>query len=187
MNNKMRGLESFDKLIPSNTKMVETEIEFRSKLFSKHLTDTLQSVSNEPSLGFYRIEEHIHKSIQSVSDKVNELSQLNEKLKGTRFDLEYSIDTVNRLKNSDKNFDSIEVLLRQSIENANKLKKSSLNSSLQPSQQVTSPKEERKMSRSTSISTVINGQSDIQRGPQRSQTLLNVFLSQKKTQAPNET
>lgn len=183
----MRALENFDKIIPSNTKMVETEIEFRSKIFSKHLTDTLQSVSNEPSLGFYRIEEHIHKSIQNVGDKAKELSQLNEKLKGTKFDLEYSIDSVNRLKNSNKNFDSIEVLLRQSIENANKLKKSSLNSSLTSSQRVISPVNERKMSRSSSISTVSNDQSDTQRGPQRSQTLLNVFLSQKKKQASKET
>ena len=54
----MRSLESFENFMPStNSKhMTETDIEFKSKIFAKNLTDTVHSIANEPSIGFYRIE-----------------------------------------------------------------------------------------------------------------------------------
>jgi hypothetical protein len=35
---------------------IETEIDFKSRIFAKTLTDAIHNVANEPSLGFYRIE-----------------------------------------------------------------------------------------------------------------------------------
>lgn len=67
----MRSLENFEKLVASNAQFTgntntassfnnnsipESELEFKSKVFAKGLTDTIHSVANEPSLGFYRIE-----------------------------------------------------------------------------------------------------------------------------------
>ena len=55
----MRSLESFENFISTASKqpqMTETEIEFKSKLFAKNLTDTIHNIANEPSIGFYRIE-----------------------------------------------------------------------------------------------------------------------------------
>ncbi len=35
---------------------IETEVEFKSRIFAKTLTEAVHNVANEPSLGFYRIE-----------------------------------------------------------------------------------------------------------------------------------
>jgi hypothetical protein len=55
----MRSLESFENFMPTTTnskQMTETDIEFKSKLFAKDLTETIYNIANEPSIGFYRIE-----------------------------------------------------------------------------------------------------------------------------------
>ena len=62
----MNSLESFVKFIPSanNPSLtltipsanILTDLESKSKRFTNHLNDTLYEVSNEPSLGLYRIQ-----------------------------------------------------------------------------------------------------------------------------------
>ena len=54
----MRSLDSFENFMPtSNSKqMTETDIEFKSKILAKDLTETIHNIANEPSIGFYRIE-----------------------------------------------------------------------------------------------------------------------------------
>jgi hypothetical protein len=59
----MRSLESFENFMPTTTtnskQMTQTDIEFKSKLFAKDLTETIYNIANEPSIGFYRIEVNI--------------------------------------------------------------------------------------------------------------------------------
>jgi hypothetical protein len=72
----MRSLESFNTLMPSNQssttttsstirQITETELEFKSKLFAKNLTNTIHNIANEPSIGFYRIEVSFQQQAQN--------------------------------------------------------------------------------------------------------------------------
>ena len=54
----MRSLENFERLRSPTISysVIETETEYRAKNFAKALSESIHATSNEPSLGFYRIE-----------------------------------------------------------------------------------------------------------------------------------
>jgi len=61
----MNSLESFVKFIPSsnnasivltNSSSILTDMEVKARKFSSGLNESMYEVSNEPSLGFYRIQ-----------------------------------------------------------------------------------------------------------------------------------
>lgn len=69
----MNSLENFVKFIPSSTNPsltvamananILTDIESKSRKYINGLNDTLYEVSNEPSLGFYRIQVNFWNSV----------------------------------------------------------------------------------------------------------------------------
>lgn len=114
----MRSLENFERLRSPTTSysVIETETEYRAKNFAKSLSESIHATSNEPSLGFYRIEEHVKKSILSIISKKRDYDNANEKLSGINFDLENCIDTVPKLLLSKKSFDTTAELALKSLE-----------------------------------------------------------------------
>ena len=148
----MNSLDTFVKFMPSganpsvsisannsSTAAILTDVEAKAKRFSNGLTDSLYELSNEPSLGLYRIQEHVRKNMPTLIDRNLELAKYQEDIKGNIFDLEYSIEAVNKISNANQSLDSIKQLLTDSlyaarqisIRNA-KLKASPKGSSSQP-------------------------------------------------------
>ncbi|CAF4431911.1 unnamed protein product, partial [Adineta steineri] len=70
----------------------DTDIKVRSSI--RFLNETIQYNANEPSLAFYRIQEHIQKMLPTMIQKRNELENLKEQMNGLVFDIEYSMDAV---------------------------------------------------------------------------------------------
>lgn len=48
-------------------------------------------VANEPSLAFYRLQEHVRKSLPPMVEKRVEVVQLNHDLQGCLYDVEYGV------------------------------------------------------------------------------------------------
>lgn len=48
-------------------------------------------IANEPSLAFYRIQEHVRKVIPLIVDRRAEVYQLQQDLQGKCYDMEYAI------------------------------------------------------------------------------------------------
>lgn len=53
-------------------------------------------VANEPSLAFYRIQEHVRKVLPLIVDRKAEVQQLQQDLQGHCYDMEYAVRYVRR-------------------------------------------------------------------------------------------
>lgn len=69
---------------------------------------------NEPTLACYRIQEHVHKTVPVLQNKLAEIAEHEGVLKGLFYDLEYSTATVKQVAETSDRFDKI----NQSIQNA---------------------------------------------------------------------
>ncbi|CAF0743548.1 unnamed protein product [Adineta steineri] len=83
----------------------DTDIKVRSTI--RFLNETIQYNANEPSLAFYRIQEHVQKMLPTMIQKRNELENLKEQMNGLVFDIEYSMDAVKDVGTSVEHVDSI--------------------------------------------------------------------------------
>ncbi len=109
----MNSLESFARFIPitaqspqsSMHSTVSTNVELKARKFTNSLNDCMYEVANEPSLGFYRIQEHVRKSVPAMIDKNTELVGFKNKLKGSSFDLDYSLDAIVKMSRADTTFE----------------------------------------------------------------------------------
>ncbi|CAF0857930.1 unnamed protein product [Brachionus calyciflorus] len=142
----MNSLESFVKFIPNansatitlNTPAILTDVEVKARKLVNNLNDSLYENSNEPSLGLFRVQEHVRKTVPSLSKKKTEIDSFTQTVKGSSFDLEYSIEAVNKLKDADPVLESIHNLLNETLKSANNLnaKKSSTPSTNRRTQSV---------------------------------------------------
>lgn len=121
----MNSLESFAKFIPATNNSliiasatasaILTDSELKARRFTSGLNDSLYELANEPSIGFFRIQEHVRKSIPVMIEKVAEVDQFTQKIKGHSFDLDYSHDAISRMARSDATLDSTSRLLTDSL------------------------------------------------------------------------
>lgn len=55
------------------------------------ISENLHIVANEPSLAFFRIQEHIRKVLPLIVERRSEVLQLQTELQGKCYDMEYGI------------------------------------------------------------------------------------------------
>ncbi|CAF1507641.1 unnamed protein product [Adineta steineri] len=91
----------------------DTESKVRSSI--RAINETIQSNANEPSLAFYRIQEHVRRTLPTMIQKRIELENLHDRMNGLIFDVEYSVDAVKSLGNSDEHFNNIATYLEKSV------------------------------------------------------------------------
>lgn len=48
-------------------------------------------VANEPSLAFYRLQEHVRKALNPMVDKRVDVKKLHQELQGRCYDIEYAV------------------------------------------------------------------------------------------------
>lgn len=58
---------------------------------TEKISENLHIIANEPSLAFYRIQEHIRKVMPTIVERRGEVVQLQEDLQGHCYDMEYAI------------------------------------------------------------------------------------------------
>lgn len=93
----------------------ESELNRKVTKALEKCTSCIYSISNEPTLACYCIEEHLIKTGVQLTDRRDEMRKLEKQLSGTLFDIEFSIDSVKRMKNSNENFKSTQNLIKNSI------------------------------------------------------------------------
>lgn len=95
-------------------------------------------IANEPSLAYYRIQEHVRKTLPLIVERRAEVIQLKEELQGKCYDLEYAVGAVKSIEAADEPLKNIQELLKNAIflkqqlkyEEARRSKKESANSSV---------------------------------------------------------
>ncbi|GAU95999.1 hypothetical protein RvY_07509 [Ramazzottius varieornatus] len=82
---------------------------------AEKLSDNVHGILNEPSLGMYRIHEHVRKSMPVLVQKKMETSQQIQQLQGACYDMEQTLNGARCVMNSKKHFAAVHDLLKNSI------------------------------------------------------------------------
>lgn len=91
------------------------ELEQRAHKVSDRLSENIHIIANEPSLAFYRIQEHVRKTTPHLVNKKVEVQSLHKKIQGSCFDTEYAINALHSMTKSGEHFTNIQDLLKNAV------------------------------------------------------------------------
>jgi hypothetical protein len=58
---------------------------------TQRISENMHIVANEPSLAFYRLQEHVRKALPPMVEKRVEVTKLHHELQGRCYDVEYAV------------------------------------------------------------------------------------------------
>ena len=93
----------------------DVELESRIKKATEKISENMHIVANEPSLAFYRLQEHVRKSLPPMVEKRVEVLQLNQNLQGCLYDVEYGVSALKLIEKADESFSNIKDLLKKAL------------------------------------------------------------------------
>lgn len=96
-------------------KTTDPDLSSRAESLTKCINDFASQLANEPSLGMYRINEHVRVTAPKIRDKEKKLNAVHQRMKGCTFDVEYDCDAVKSMKGIHQ-FDSISEKVKKAIE-----------------------------------------------------------------------
>ncbi|XP_046144413.1 BLOC-1-related complex subunit 8 homolog [Osmia lignaria lignaria] len=68
----------------------DQELETKVKKATERISENMHIVANEPSLAFYRLQEHVRKALPPMVEKRVEVLALQQQLLGRCYDVEYA-------------------------------------------------------------------------------------------------
>ncbi|XP_037821871.1 BLOC-1-related complex subunit 8 homolog isoform X1 [Lucilia sericata] len=103
------------KTIQYKMSSAQTDLNLKVKKSSDKISENIHIVANDPSLAFFRIQEHVRKVIQPILDKRIEVIMLQKNLQGHCFDMEYAVRAMKNIEHSDGIFDQVQDMIKNSI------------------------------------------------------------------------
>ncbi|KAJ1526248.1 hypothetical protein ONE63_009404 [Megalurothrips usitatus] len=95
--------------------LLDPELESRIKKGTEKISENMHIVANEPSLAFYRLQEHVRKSLPPMVEKRVEVLQLNQDLQGCLYDVEYGVSAVKSMEKAESSFANIKDLMKSAV------------------------------------------------------------------------
>ncbi|XP_053665121.1 BLOC-1-related complex subunit 8 homolog [Anopheles marshallii] len=93
----------------------DPELQAKVKKTTEKISENMHIIANEPSLAFYRIQEHVRKVIPLIVDRRAEVVQLQQDLQGKCYDMEYAISAVKDIEAADSSLKNVQELLKNAI------------------------------------------------------------------------
>ncbi|XP_051155437.1 BLOC-1-related complex subunit 8 homolog [Leptopilina boulardi] len=84
----------------------DQELETKVKKATERISENMHIVANEPSLAFYRLQEHVRKALPPMVEKRVEVLALRNQLQGRCYDVEYAVSAIKSVQDADKSFDN---------------------------------------------------------------------------------
>lgn len=94
---------------------IDPELEHKAKKVSDKLSETINVIANEPSLAFFRIQEHVRKTLPQLVDQKHEVEDIQARVQGACFDAEYATNAVRSMQSSAIHFQNIQDLLKNAM------------------------------------------------------------------------
>ncbi|XP_059163377.1 BLOC-1-related complex subunit 8-like isoform X2 [Physella acuta] len=94
---------------------IDPELEHKTKRVSDKLSETLNVIANEPSLAFFRIQEHVRKTLPQLVDQKHEVEDIQARVQGACFDAEYATNAIRCMQSSAIHFQNIQDLLKNAM------------------------------------------------------------------------
>jgi hypothetical protein len=101
----------------SNTmsRFIETDLSTRVYRFTCGVNESIATAANEPSMGLYRLQEHVINSVPKLVREKQSIDELQDRLKGANFDMGYDVGVVRDIGGI-TNFENISISLDRAIE-----------------------------------------------------------------------
>ncbi|PIK54431.1 hypothetical protein BSL78_08644 [Apostichopus japonicus] len=93
----------------------DLELDTKVKRVTDKFSECIHIVANEPSLGLFRIQEHVRKTLPQLAHTKVELAQLQQKVQGSCYDVDYAINAMESLKESKRPLSNMETMLKSAI------------------------------------------------------------------------
>ncbi|XP_034241456.1 BLOC-1-related complex subunit 8 homolog [Thrips palmi] len=100
----------------------DPELETRVKKASERISENMHIVANEPSLAFYRLQEHVRKSLPPMVENRVEVIKLHRELQGHCYDVEYAVSAVRSMEEAAPHFESMKELIKSATNYKQQLK-----------------------------------------------------------------
>ncbi|XP_062507729.1 BLOC-1-related complex subunit 8 homolog [Corticium candelabrum] len=105
---------------------IDNEAERKVKKVTDKLSECLHLAANEPSLGLYRLQEHVRRAVPDSVERKRQLKNIQQRAQGLGYDADYAVKTLQSLSGM-THFRGVQEQLKKAIEfkrklNANKLK-----------------------------------------------------------------
>ena len=97
------------------TRFEEVEAKAKVTKICQKLNESIYIAANEPSLGMYRVQEHVRFNIPKLARCQREFQNIQSKIEGASYDLEYDTETLKKM-GSLTQFASIRSKIRKAIE-----------------------------------------------------------------------
>ena len=97
------------------TRFEEIEAKAKTAKICSKLNESIYIAANEPSLGMYRVQEHVRFSIPKLARCQREFQNIKSKVEGASYDLEYDTETLKKM-GSLTQFTAIRNKIRKAIE-----------------------------------------------------------------------
>ncbi|GAB1610994.1 BLOC-1-related complex subunit 8-like isoform X4 [Argonauta hians] len=117
---EMQGSDSLLRRVSGGSRQsirenLEPELEHKARKVSERFSENLHIITNEPSLAFFRIQEHVRKSLPQLVEQKHEVQEIHQNVQGACFDTEYAKNAVNAMQNSNVHFQNIQDLLKNAM------------------------------------------------------------------------
>ncbi|XP_050313823.1 BLOC-1-related complex subunit 8 homolog [Anthonomus grandis grandis] len=93
----------------------DADLEVRVRKATERISENMHIVANEPSLAFYRLQEHVRKALNPMVDRRVDVDKLQVELQGSCYDMEYAASAIKSMQNSDESFKNIKENLKNAI------------------------------------------------------------------------
>nr|CAI5831504.1 unnamed protein product [Callosobruchus analis] len=72
-------------------------------------------VANEPSLAFYRLQEHVRKALNPMVDRRVDVEKIHTELQGRCYDIEYAVGALKSINQAEESLKNIQDNLKNAI------------------------------------------------------------------------
>ncbi|BFZ02106.1 hypothetical protein BsWGS_05144 [Bradybaena similaris] len=94
---------------------IDPDLEQKAKRAADKLSETVNIIANEPSLAFFRIQEHVRKTLPQLVDQKHEVEDIQVNVQGACFDADYASNAVKAMLSSAMHFQNIQDLLKNAM------------------------------------------------------------------------
>nr|CAH7763388.1 unnamed protein product [Callosobruchus chinensis] len=113
----------------------DSDLEVKVRKTTERISENMHIVANEPSLAFYRLQEHVRKALNPMVDRRVDVEKIHTELQGRCYDIEYAVGALKSINQAEESLKNIQdnlknaIFLKQQLKyEENRRKKSDTNS-----------------------------------------------------------
>nr|CAI5831503.1 unnamed protein product [Callosobruchus analis] len=93
----------------------DSDLEVKVRKTTERISENMHIVANEPSLAFYRLQEHVRKALNPMVDRRVDVEKIHTELQGRCYDIEYAVGALKSINQAEESLKNIQDNLKNAI------------------------------------------------------------------------